>query len=273
VPRLLHVSDLHFGAPSISEQVEALEGMIADERFDVVVVSGDISQRTRKREFHRGRLFIEFSERFSPVMIIPGNHDVAWWRAPFGVGRYDDMFIRYRLFIRRQLEPVMPLPGILLVGLNSAHGIQPWTLTTRPRDLSVVGAIRDPQWRSATDSFKAAKPGDLKVLVFHHNLLRGKISNRWGLANRARGIDHAAATGADLILCGHDHEERVEQVTRGGRRFVVASASTLTDRVRGGGPASLNVIDADDREVRVAVLEWDKERRAFEPARTTCFRR
>jgi 3',5'-cyclic AMP phosphodiesterase CpdA len=167
----------------------------------------------------------------------------------------------------------MHLPGLLLVGLNSAHGIQPWTLTTRPRDLSVVGAIRGRQWRSATEHFKVANAGDLKVLVFHHNLLRGKISNRWGLANRARGIDEAAATGADLVLCGHDHEERVELVSRGDRSFVVSGASTLTDRVRGGGPSSFNVIDTDEREIRVALWKWSGERRAFAPVRTQCFTR
>ena len=51
-----------------------------------------------------------------------------------------------------------------------------------------------------------APQGDLKVLVMHHNLLRGNLSNRWGLASRALGIVDASLTGADVVCCGHDHE-------------------------------------------------------------------
>jgi 3',5'-cyclic AMP phosphodiesterase CpdA len=271
--RLLHVSDLHFGTPSVPEQVEALEEIIAREPLDAIVVSGDISQRTRTREFTRGRHFIAYAEQFAPVMIVPGNHDVAWWTDPMGLGSHEAMYTRYRRFIRGELEPVMRLPGVTLVGLNSAHGIQPYTLTLRPRDLAVVGSLRGEQWTHAQVMFASAPAGDLRVLVLHHNLLRGRLSGRWGLANRAPGVAAAAATGADLVLCGHDHQVRVEQVHAAGRTFVVVSASTLTDRVRGGEPASFNLIEADraDRSLSVSVWEWSDERRTFGVARTVRF--
>jgi 3',5'-cyclic AMP phosphodiesterase CpdA len=273
VIRLLHASDLHFGVPSIPAQVEALEGIISRERFDAIVLSGDISQRTRKHEFVRGRKFIEHAERFAPVMVVPGNHDVAWWTDPMGLGSYDAMYTRYRRFIRAELEPVMRLSGLTLVGLNSAHGIQPYTLTLRPRDLAVVGSLREHQWSRAGLQFGTAPAGDLRVLVIHHNLMRGHLSNRWGLANRERGLDRAAATGADLVLCGHDHEESAGQVDAGGRKFVVATASTLTERVRGGAPSSLNIIEADADTVTVAGWEWTEAQRAFIPARSSRFAR
>jgi 3',5'-cyclic AMP phosphodiesterase CpdA len=273
VIRLLHLTDLHFGKPSRPEQVEALEGMLEDERFDAIVVSGDFSQRTRVREFARAREFLRRAEQGAPVLAVPGNHDVAWWMAPFGVGSYRAMFVGYRSFVREDLEPVLHVAGATIVGLNSAHGIQPYTLTNRPRDLSVVGALRVRQFGRARREFKKAPGGDLKVLVFHHNLLRGRLSNRWGLANRASGISQAALTYTDLVLCGHDHEARIEQVSANGRRFVVSTPNTLTDRVRGGAPAQVHVIEADARSIAVEPWVWNAPQERFYPGRAERFAR
>lgn len=271
--RILHVSDLHFGAPSVAAQVEALERIIVAEPFDAIVLSGDLSQRTRTHEFERARELVVLAERRAPVLVVPGNHDVAWWMAPMGFGRISAMYARYRKFIREDLEPQLRLSGMTIVGLNSAQGIRPFTLTRRPRDLSVVGAVRDAQWANARRAFDAAPKDDLKVLVLHHNLLRGQRSNRWGLASRARGVIAAAATGADLVLCGHDHEDRIEQPLAAERRFVVSCANTLSNRVRGGGPSSLNVIDANETTIAVTPWVWNALARAFLPNIGKCFTR
>ena len=271
--RLLHASDLHFGAPSISEQVVALEAVIARETVNAFVLSGDLSQRSRAIEFTRGREFLHYVERHAPAMIVPGNHDVAWWMDPMGLGSHRAMYTRYRRLIRDDLEPILHLPGLTIVGLNSAHGIQPYSLTLRPRDLSVVGSVRPEQWSRARAAFDGAPANDFKVLVVHHNLLRGRLSGRWGLVSRARGVEYAAATGAELVLCGHDHEERVERVRHANGTFVVASASTLTDRVRGGGPSSINLIEADAATITVSVMEWNAASAHFALARVERFPR
>jgi 3',5'-cyclic AMP phosphodiesterase CpdA len=273
VKRILHLSDLHFGAPSVPVQVEAVERLMGAESFDAIVLSGDLSQRTRTREFERARDFLRVAERRAPVLVVPGNHDVAWWMAPMGLGSVNAMYTRYRRFIREELEPQLSLPGMTLVGLNSSHGIRPFTLTTRPRDLSVVGAVRDEQWAKAKRAFDAAPAGDLKVLVLHHNLLRGQRSNRWGLASRALGVTAAAATGADLVMCGHDHEDRIDHPAAAGRRFVVSCANTLSNRVRGGGPSSLNVIEADTTTIAVTPWLWNDGARTFLPGQGKCFAR
>ncbi len=265
--RLLHLSDLHFGRPSVAAQIEEVENILDREKFSAIVISGDLSQRSRSREFDRARSFLESCETHAPVMVVPGNHDVAWWACPLGVGSREKMYERYRRYIREDLEPVVRIPGATLVGLNSAQGIQPYTLTTRPRDLSVVGALRAEQWASAKKSFDAAPAGDLKVLVFHHNLLRGDLSNRWGLASRAAGIESALGTGADLVLCGHDHDEKVDQISVGGRKMVVACASTLTNRVRGGGPGAINFIDVDALTITVNDWEWSEKIGTFARAK------
>lgn len=271
--RILHISDLHFGAPSVVVQVEALERLILAEHFDLIAISGDLSQRTRRHEFERARELVQLAERRAAVLVVPGNHDVAWWMAPMGLGSVNAMYARYREYIREELDPQLRLSGMTVVGLNSSHGIRPFTLTARPRDLSVVGAVLGEQWAKAKRAFDSAPVGDLKVLVLHHNLLRGQRSNRWGLASRALGVTSAAATGADLVLCGHDHEDRIEHPMAAGRRFVVSCANTLSNRVRGGGPSSLNVIDAEAKTIAVTPWTWNGAAQTFMPSQGKCFTR
>ncbi|MDA1082632.1 MAG: metallophosphoesterase [Gemmatimonadetes bacterium] len=270
--RLLHVSDLHFGRSSVPAQVEALEAFIARESLDAIVISGDLSQRTRRSEFERAAVFVRRCESRAPTVVVPGNHDCAWWTGMLGAGGFYSMFNRYREYIRSDIEPQVRVEGATIVGLNSAHGIQTYTLTTRPRDLTVVGAVLRGQWARARTAFAMAPPGDLRVLVVHHNVLRGKLSNRWGLASREFGLVDIAHSGADLVCCGHDHEERIEGVSAGRRHIVVSTAGTMTDRTRGGRPGSWNLIDADAKQVSVALYEWQPAG-AFMRSRTSTFAR
>lgn len=271
--RFLHVSDLHFGKPSIPAQVEALEGFIAREALDAIIISGDLSQRTRRREFTRASAFVRRCELRAPTLVVPGNHDCAWWTAMLSIGDRYAMFARYREFIHDDLEPRLQVPGATIVGLNTAHGIQRHTITTRLRDLSVVGAVVSSQWERARIAFALAPASDLKVLVIHHNLLKGRLSQRWGLANRAMGIVDAALTGADLVCCGHDHEEQVDEVEAARRRLVVSTAGTLTDRSRGGRPGSWNLIEADGEKVAVHLHEWHAASGEFRHARSNAYAR
>ncbi|HXE82053.1 MAG TPA: metallophosphoesterase, partial [Gemmatimonadales bacterium] len=64
--RLLHVSDLHFGRHSVAEQVEGLERMINAETFSAIVIAGDLTQRTRSREYARARKFVELADGRAP---------------------------------------------------------------------------------------------------------------------------------------------------------------------------------------------------------------
>jgi hypothetical protein len=203
--------------------------------------------------------------------VVPGNHDCAWWASPLGLGDYFAMFSRYREFIRSDLEPQARIPGATIVGLNSAHGVQRYTLTARPRDLTVVGAVRGRQWERARLAFSLAPPGDLKIVVVHHNILRGATSRRWGLASRAFGLTDAALAGADVVCCGHDHEELVNEVEVARRRLIVSTAGTLTTRTRGRRPASWNLIEFDDRVVGVELHEWNEAGREFRRTRSNAY--
>ena len=183
------------------------------------------------------------------------------------------MYRGYRRWISRDLEPAVRAPDVTVASVNTSHGIQWHTLTTRLRDLAVVGAVRASQWTAAGKTLAAAPSGDLRVLMLHHNLLAGKLSRRWGLTARATGIDDAIATGCEVVLCGHDHEARVEQVERAGRRIVVSQVNTLSNRARGGRPAGYHEIAWDAATVTVRQLQWDAAAGDFIDAASWSFAR
>src|SRR5439155_5264089 len=103
--------------PAVPEQIEAIEQIIRDGNFDVVAISGDLSQRARAGEFQRAAAFVRDAKRVSRVITIPGNHDVAWWKAPLGFGHKPNVYGNYRKCIDKNLEPVVDGPGGKLVGI------------------------------------------------------------------------------------------------------------------------------------------------------------
>ena len=105
--------------------------------------------------------------------------------------------------------------------------------------------------------------------MLFRSLLRGRLSSRWGLASRALGVVDAALTGADVVCCGHDHEERIEEVESAKRRFVVSAAGTMTTRTRGGRPGSWNLIERAEGTLAVSLYEWVEAQRDFARTRVS----
>ncbi len=206
---------------------------------------------------------LERLRKVAPVIVVPGNHDSAWWFAPVGVGVPSLIHAGYRKWISRDLEPTLHVPGATLVGLNSSHGIRLHTLTRRPRDLSVKGALTDAQLEDARKRFAAAPAGDLRVLVVHHNVVPGELSQRWGLTRHEHMLDAIVSTGAEVVLSGHDHQERVVQVERAGGSFVASTAGTLSNRSRGARASALVTVTADADMLQVTPHMYEEAAGVF----------
>ena len=260
---VLHVSDLHFGKPAVPEQIEAIEAMIQEEHFDVVAISGDLSQRARAGEFLRARAFIRDARRVSKTIVVPGNHDVKWWRSPLGIGDAHALYENFRTYISADLEPVLHVPDATFVGLNTAHGVKVHTLTWNVRDIGVVGDLRRGQIARARQAFDAVPPGDARVIVMHHNPMKGELSQRHGLVNTKRVLGAFAELGVDLVLCGHDHQEAIHYVEHTRRGTVISTAGTVSNRSRGGRPSSFNVIDLSPAEIVVTTHIWAGHEHGF----------
>ena len=270
---IFHCSDLHFGHPAVPEQYEAMETLIRQFRFDVVAISGDLSQRARSGEFQRARAFIRQAEETSKVLCIPGNHDVAWWKSPFALGDDLKMLENYRTFIDEDIEPVVHVPGVTLAGLNTSHGVVARSLTWRVRDISIIGIVRREQLDRLRRTFAESPAGDARVVVMHHNPVKGELSQRHGLKHTSRILGAFADMSVDLVLCGHDHQDAIHYIEHTKKGTVISTAGTVSNRMRGGRPSSVNSIRLSPDSVEVSTLVWSSSDHAFVPGPTKCFRR
>jgi 3',5'-cyclic AMP phosphodiesterase CpdA len=234
--------------------IAALDAMVRTEGFDVVALSGDLSQRSKAGEFQRALVVLQNAARRSATISVPGNHDVAWW---FPWRKY----VNYQRWISPVLEPVLTVPGVTLVGLNTAHGVAWDTLTGNPRDVSIVGSLRDAQVAWAARQFGA---GDARVVVMHHNPTFGELSQRYGITRPRRALRALAAARVDLVLCGHDHQEAI--VVEDG--MVISVAGTVSSRSRGHRPQSVNVCTITRETVEVKTHVWNGQ--GFEEGAARC---
>jgi 3',5'-cyclic AMP phosphodiesterase CpdA len=270
---LFHCSDVHFGHPAVPEQFEAIEAMIQEQKNDVVAVSGDLTQRARSGEFLRARAFIRHAEGVSKVIVVPGNHDVAWWFSPLGMGDDRKLLRKYRQYINEDIEPVLRLPGATIVGLNTCHGVIPQTLTWNVRDISIIGTLREEQIARAAAEFSRSPSRDARVIVMHHNPVKGELSRRHGLRHTNRVLGAFADMGVDLVLCGHDHQEAVHYIEHTRKGTVISTAGTISNRARGGRPSSVNLIRITDSDIDVQTLIWSSDERTFTAGPARCFAR
>ena len=270
--QLLHVSDLHFGGLADLDKIEGLEQMLPDLRPDAVVVTGDLSQRARHGEFQRARALLQAAARTAPVLVIPGNHDVAWWTRPLIPFAREPMYAKYARYFGADLAPTLTPPGggAIIVSALTAHGVAWGSLTLRLRDLAVKGHLPKREIARVRGLFEAAPREQARVLAVHHNVLRGDISRRMGLARWRQAQRRIVASGAEVVLCGHDHEEGAELL---GGRVVVSTAGTLCQRTRGGRPSSFNFVTIEPSAVHITFFRWDSESRRFRASDTTAFAR
>jgi len=268
--QLLHLSDLHFGGLADLDQIEALEQMLPDLRPDAVVVTGDLSQRARHGEFQRARALVQVAARTAPVLVIPGNHDVAWWMRPLIPLAKEPLYAKYRRYFGADLVPTLTLPGAIIASALTSHGVSWGSLTLQLRDFAVKGHLPKRELARVRGLFDSAPREQARVLVVHHNVLRGDISRRMGLARWRQAQRRIVASGAEVVLCGHDHEEEAELL---GGRVVVSTAGTLCKRTRGGRPSSFNFVTIEPTAVHITYFRWDVESRRFRASDTYAFAR
>ncbi|HCT58472.1 MAG TPA: metallophosphoesterase [Gemmatimonas aurantiaca] len=267
--RVLHLSDIHCGHPFVGAHVDGALALARAGGWNAIVVSGDFSQRAREREFRQARELLDALRTFAPVLTVPGNHDTAWWHAPFGVGDASRLHTGYRAWINEDIEPVLRVPGLSIVGLNSSWGMLSAALTWYPRDWRVKGGLTDAQLDRAAAQLAESPADDLRLLVVHHNVVRGNLSRRWGMKRPQLMLDRIAALNVDVVCTGHDHEERVEVVERRTGRFVISAANTLSRRMRGRRASALNIIEATATDVTVSAWTFLDGAFIAGPARAT----
>jgi len=257
---LAHLSDVHFGRDAEVEQVEALEALLPSLHADAVLLSGDLTQRARHGELQRARAFVRLLARSTPTLAIPGNHDVQWWRSPLTLLGSAPRHRKWRRYFGPELCPTLELPGAVIASALTSFGVSIGAMTWNPNDMAVKGYLPAAEAARVRRYFEAAPADALRVLMVHHNVLRGGISKRMGLARWRQAQRRLEETGVDLIVCGHDHQEGAGQLAG---RVVVSTAGTHTNRTRGGRPSAFNLISADATSITVQHFRWDREGQRF----------
>src|SRR6202162_6619839 len=114
---LAHLSDPHFGRLERAT-VRALIATVTEARPDIVVISGDLTQRAKEREFQEARQFLDALP--SPQIVVPGNHDVPLYNV---LARALKPLRNYQRYISKELEPYYCDDEIAIVGINTARSL------------------------------------------------------------------------------------------------------------------------------------------------------
>ncbi|UCG85358.1 MAG: metallophosphoesterase [Gemmatimonadota bacterium] len=267
---IVHVSDTHFGGEADLALVEGVVELVPDLEPCVTVISGDLTVRARHGEFQAARALVQELEHTAPVFIIPGNHDVQWWLRPLIPYDRGAIYRKYAQYFGPNLTPTASLPGVLVAAANTAYGVTWGSLSFDPRDLAVKGHLPAKEIRRVGELFQQTDPAQLRVLVVHHNVIRGEVSERMGLVRWKRAQRQIVDCGAELVLCGHDHQECAEQLDR---RVVVSCTGSLSTRSRSERPSVFHRICWDDESIQIEQYRWSSDRRSFKRADVHVFTR
>ncbi|MGB0723164.1 MAG: metallophosphoesterase family protein [Gammaproteobacteria bacterium] len=254
--RIAHLSDLHFGRID-TRVLEGLRSSLDSLAPDTVLISGDLTQRARHREFEAAAEFVQALP--FPTLIVPGNHDLSGDNLP---ERFLDPWRKWRRHFGPELLPELRLPGLHVLGINTARRAG-WSL-----DWS-RGRINAAQMAHIERVFQDTADRTLRVLVAHHPFWIPPPQARRGLVGRhATAIDSLQRARVDLILGGHIHREYSR--TRAGIIISQAGTSSSTRRIP-GHPNSFNLIEGTTAGITLRTLTWETDR--FSPGQRVHYRR
>lgn len=245
--RIAHISDLHFGR----EDPAVVEGLLADLAAaapDVVVISGDLTQRARKRQFRAARDFL-LRLPHVPQVVVPGNHDLS---ATNLVERALRPLARYRRYITSDLAPFFQDDELAITGINTVR-------TLRRKD----GRINPRQVHTACAQLQSAPAGAIRMIVTHHPMdlpatdVENAVVRRAAMAMRA-----FASARVDLFLSGHLHAglsvaSSARYKLPGYSAIVVHAGTAISTRTRGAANA-WNLLRVDSDVIVIQQRIWRK---------------
>lgn len=213
--RILHLSDLHFGRTR-PELETPLLAAIARNRPDLVVISGDFTQRARQVQFARAQRFL--AQVPAPVLSVPGNHDTPLDNP---AQRFLTPFARYRRYIDRVTEPVFDDGAMTVVGVNT---VNPWAwqqgrFSSRARD--------------RVARMFAAHPAPLRVVALHHPLEHGPQTDKRLMRGARAALSALSDCGAQVVLSGHLHRASAAPFRAAPGLLFVQAGTGLSTRQRG----------------------------------------
>ncbi|MFY0633982.1 MAG: metallophosphoesterase [Vannielia sp.] len=250
--RILHLSDLHYGRADAGLE-EPLLSTISDLKPDLVVISGDFTQRARRRQFEDAAAFVARIE--APVLSVPGNHDTPIDNL---YRRFVTPFHRYKSYIDPELEPAVEDGEMSVIGVNTVNRFS-WQRGrfSRRTVRRVCGAFEPQQ-------------GKLKVVVVHHPLEHGPTVEKRLMRGASAALTALSGCGADVVLSGHLHTASAAPFTAAPGLLFVQAGTGLSTRLR-GETNNFNLLDIDGP--RVSITTWAAEGHSFAPGESATYAR
>lgn len=266
---VLHVSDLHFGPPFVPRVGDAVLRAAHDFSPDVIVASGDFTQRARMEQFQQARDFLDKLPKV-PLVVTPGNHDVPLYRF---ADRVRNPYAGYREFICDQLDTTLRHNGAVITSLNS----------TSPLRAITNGRISAKQLDFCTETLRAAPEDAVRIVVAHHHFAPAPDYEGGSVMPKAkRAIERFIDLKVDLILGGHLHRAYVGNsldIYPGKDRrhgIIIVQCGTTTSRrgrAREREKNSFNLIHVDKTTVRIVHYMFFDDIGGFAPVSEHLFPR
>ncbi|MBI2477368.1 MAG: metallophosphoesterase [Planctomycetia bacterium] len=260
--KLLHISDLHFGPPYREKVGQAVLRLAPALAPDVVVASGDFTQRAKDSQFADARAFLDKLPAL-PTVVVPGNHDVPLYRFR---ERMLDPHGLYRKHISSELNRVWNVDGAVFVGLDS----------TAPHTAISNGRISEEQLKFCADSFANTGAGLAKIVVAHHHFAPAPDKERDRVMPKAkRAMKRFVEMGVDMVLGGHLHRAYIgdsldiyPDLRSGHQGIIIVQCGTTTSRrgrAREKQRNTLNTIQICPELVEVTHYMYFDDTDGFEP--------
>ncbi len=244
--RLLHLSDIHFGDEH-PQALAAADAYVRAATFDLIVITGDITQFGRRSEFSAAGQWINSLPQ--PRLVTPGNHDTPWMGL---LERVVMPFSRFEKIVGPSRWAEFETRGLIVRSFNSARG---WQIRLNWSK----GAVSRRSIDNSVAAMEAAPSDAVRVIACHHPLIDvpgGPMTGR--VRGGRRGAEHLVRARADIVLTGHLHAPFVQPLPFGDGRTWAVGASTLSQRHRGAAPG-FNSIDIGGDQLTVTALGWTGE--------------
>ncbi len=258
---LLHISDLHFGPHFMTDVAEALLHAADELRPDIIVISGDFTQRGKRQQYQDASAYIRRLPSV-PMVMVPGNHDVPLYRV---LERIRRPYALYNEYISRELDTVLRHDRAVIVALN----------TTSPLTAITNGRIRPWQLDLCERAFLSAPVGVSRIVVAHHHFAPAPDYERGQVMPGAkRALDRFKKLKVDMILGGHLHRTYIGNsldvypgVDREHGIIIVQSGTTTSrrGRAREREKNTFNLIRIGETVIRITHYMYFGEVDGFAP--------
>lgn len=258
---LVHLSDLHFG--KVDETLlDPLRELVHRIGPDVVVVSGDLTQRAKSEQFEQARAWLDTLP--GPQIIVPGNHDISLYNV---LRRFLQPLTRYKRYITDDLTPMFVDEEIAVLGVNTAR-----SLTFKD------GRVNKQQIASIREQLAGLPPKTTRIIVTHHPFDLPHTEDDDDLVDRApMAMKAFSECGVDLLLSGHMHTSHSANTADRYRiseyAALVVQAGTATSTRGRGEVNSFNVVRVEHERIEVDRYGWDEVGKQFSLMKTEPFLR